>query len=87
MIQRILYCDLLLRGSPSLSSCILFVCFLFVFFGIRSIITKTDVHSMTNTSPTMHIITYPPSPPPRPRPQTLSLFRPYLIITLPYMRV
>ena len=58
MKQRTLYCDLLLRGSPSLFSCILFVCGFFLFvFGMRSIITKTDVHSMTHTSPAMHIIT------------------------------
>ena len=83
MKQRTLYCDLLLRGSPSLFSCILFGCFFFFFFfGIRSIITKTDVHSMTHTSPLIL------SPTPTPRPQTLSLFHRYLInITLPYMRV
>ena len=50
MKQRTLYCDLLLRGSPSLFSCILFGCSFF-FFGMSSIITKTDVHSMTHTSP------------------------------------
>ena len=84
MKQRTLYCDLLLRGSPSLFSCILFNCFfvLFLFFGMRSIITKTDVHSMIHTSP----LTL--SPTPTLRPQTLSLFYPYLInITLSYMRV
>ena len=31
MKQRTLYCDLLLRGSPSLFSCILFGCFFFFF--------------------------------------------------------
>ena len=84
MKQLTLYCDLLLRGSPSLFSCILFGCFFFFFFffGMRSIITKTDVHSMTHTSPLIL------SPTLTPRPQTLSLFHPYLInITLPYMRV
>ena len=80
MKQRTLYCDLLLRGSPSLFSCILFNCFFF--FGMRSIITKTDVHSMIHTSP----LTL--SPTPTPRPQALSFFHPYLInITLSYMRV
>ena len=78
MKQRTLYCDLLLRGSPSLFSCILFNCF---FFGMRSIITKTDVRdSLTHTSPLLL------SPIPTPRPQTLSLFHP-LIITLSDMRV
>ena len=81
MKQRTLYGDLLLRGSPSLFSCILFNCFFF-FFGMRSIITKTDVHSMIHTSP----LTL--SPTPTPRPQALSFFHPYLInITLSYMRV
>ena len=70
MKQLTLYCDLLLRGSPSLFSCILFVLF---FFGMRSIITKTNVHSMIHTSPSIL------SPTPTPRPQTLSLFHPYLI--------
>ena len=70
MKQRTLYCDLLLRGSPSLFSCILY----FVFC--------LDVHPMTHTSPLIL------SPTPTPRPQTLSLFHPYLInITLSYMRV
>ena len=41
MKQLTLYCDLLLRGSSSLFSCILIVCF---FFGMRRI--KTDVHSI-----------------------------------------
>ena len=78
MKQLTLYCDLLLRGSPSLFSCILFGCFFF--FGMRSIITKTDVHSMTHTSPLILS--------PTPTPRTLSLFNPYLInITLSYMRV
>ena len=83
MKQRILYCDLLLRGSPSLFSCILFVCgFVLFVFGMRSIITKTDVHSMIHTSP----LTL--SPTPTPRPQALSFFHPYLInFTLSYMRV
>ena len=76
--QLKLYCDLLLRGSSSLFSCILFNC-LFFFFGMRS---KTDVHSMIHTSPPIL------SPIPTPRPQTLSLFHPYLInITLSYTRV
>ena len=75
--QLTLYCDLLLRGSPSLFSCILFNCFFFFFFfGMRSIITKTDVHSMIHTSP----LILPPTPPPRP--QTLSLFHQYLINTI-----
>ena len=82
MKQRTLYCDLLLRGSPSLFSCILFGCSFFFFFGMSSIITKTDVHSMTHTSPLIL------SPTPTPRPQALSLFHPYFIdITLSYMRV
>ena len=77
MKQRTLYCDLLLRGSPSLFSCILFGRFFVLFFGMRSIITKTDVRdSLTHTSPLLL------SPIPTPRPQTLSLFHPYLIITL-----
>ena len=81
MKQRTLYCDLLLRGSPSLFPVFCLSVFLFV-FGMRSIITKTDVHSMTHTSP----LTL--SPTPTPRPQTLSLFYPYLInITLSYIRV
>ena len=81
MKQRTLYCDLLLRGSPSLFPVFCLSVFLFV-FGMRSIITKTDVHSMTHTSP----LTL--SPTPTPRPQTLSFFHPYLInITLSYMRV
>ena len=70
MKQLTLYCDLLLRGSPSLFSCILFI---LLFFGMRSIITKTNVHSMIHTSPPIL------SPTPTPRPQTLSLFHPYLI--------
>ena len=69
MKQLTLYCDLLLRGSPSLFSCILFNC-LFFFFGMRS---KTDVHSMIHTSPPILSLT------PTPQPQTLSLFHPYLI--------
>ena len=80
MKELTLYCDLLLCGSPSLFSYILFFFFIIIIIIIiwmRRIITKTDVHSMTHTSPTMHIITYPP-----PRPQTLSLFHPYLIIPL-----
>ena len=83
MKQRTLYCDLLLRGSPSLFSCILFGVFLFCFSGMCSIITKTDVRdSLTHTSPLLL------SPIPTPRPQTLSLFHPYLInITLSYTRV
>ena len=82
MKQRTLYCDLLLRGSPSLFSCILFGRFFVLFFGMRSIITKTDVHSMIHTSP----LTL--SPTPTPRPQALSFFHPYLInIPLSYMRV
>ena len=82
MKQRTLYCDLfLLRGSPSLFSCILFCCFSVLFFGMRSIITKTDVRdSLTHTSPLLL------SPIRTPRPQTLSLFHP-LIITLSDMRV
>ena len=81
MKQRTLYCDLLLRGSPSLFSCILFGCSFFL-FGMSSIITKTDVHSMTHTSPLIL------SPTPTLRPQALSLFHPYFInITLSYMRV
>ena len=81
MKQRTLYCDLLLRGSPSLFSCILFGSFFVLFFGMRSIITKTDVRdSLTHTSPLLL------SPIPTPRPQTLSLFHP-LIITLSDMRV
>ena len=82
MKQRTLYCGLfLLRGSPSLFSCILFCCFSVLFFGMRSIITKTDVgDSLTDTSPLLL------SPIPTPRPQILSLFHP-LIITLSDMRV
>ena len=81
MKQRTLYCDLLLRGSPSLFSCILFGRFFVLFFGMRSIITKTDVRdSLTHTSPLLL------SPIPTPRPQTLSLFHP-LIITLSDMKV
>ena len=81
MKQRTLYCDLLLRGSPSLFSCILFGRFFVLFFGMRSIITKTDVRdSLTHTSPLLL------SPIPTPRPQILSLFHP-LIITLSDMRV
>ena len=84
MKQLTLYFVILLRGSPSLFSFILFGCFffLFFFFGMRSIITMTDVHSMIHTSPPIL------SPIPTPRPQTLSLFHPYLInITLSYTRV
>ena len=82
MKQLTLCCDLLLRGSPSLFSCILFNCFFVFFFGMRSVITKTDVHSMTHTSPLIL------SPTPTPRPQTLSPFHPYVInISLSYMRV
>ena len=82
MKQRTLYCDLLLRGSPSLFSCILFGRFFVLFFGMRSIITKTDVRdSLTHTSPLLL------SPIPTLRPQTLSLFHPYLIIALSDMRV
>ena len=51
MKQLTLYFDLLLRGSPSLFSFILFGCFFFFFLGMRSIITMTDVHSMTHTGP------------------------------------
>ena len=81
MKQRTLYCDLLLRGSPSLFSCILFGRFFVSFFGMRSIITKTDVRdSLTHTSPLLL------SPIPTPRPQTLSLFH-RLIITLSDMKV
>ena len=81
MKQRILYCDLLLRGSPSLFSSILFGGFFVLFFGMRSIITKTDVRdSLTHTSPLLL------SPIPTPRPQTLSLFH-RLIITLSDMKV
>ena len=81
MKQRTLYCDLLLRGSPSLFSCILFGSFFVWFFGMRSIITKTDVRdSLTHTSPLLL------SPIPTPRPQTLSLFH-RLIITLSDMKV
>ena len=87
MKQLTLYCDLLLRGSPSF----VFLCFVWLFFCFVlfcfvfetcSIITKTDVHSMTHTIPLIL------SPTPTPRPQTLSLFHPYLInITLSYTRV
>ena len=81
MKQRILYCDLLLRGSPSLFSSILFGGFFVLVFGMRSIITKTDVRdSLTHTSPLLL------SPIPTPRPQTLSLFH-RLIITLSDMKV
>ena len=81
MKQRTLYCDLLLRGSPSLFSCILFGRFFVLVFGMRSIITKTDVRdSLTQTSPLLL------SPIPTPRSQTLSLFHP-LIITLSDMKV
>ena len=81
MKQRIWYCDLLLRGSPSLFSSILFGGFFVLFFGMRSIITKTDVRdSLTHTSPLLL------SPIPTPRPQTLSLFH-RLIITLSDMKV
>ena len=70
MKQLTLYCDLLLRGSPSF----VFLCFVWIFFfETCSIITKTDVHSMTHTIPLIL------SPTPTPRPQTLSLFHPYLI--------
>ena len=66
MKQLTLYFVLLLRGSPSLFSFILFGCFFFsffFFFGMRSIITMTDVHSMTHTgSPRL-------SSTPTPRPQ------------------
>ena len=79
MKQLTLYCDLLLRGSPSF----VFLCFVWIFFfETCSIITKTDVHSMTHTIPLIL------SPTPTPRPQTLSLFHQYLInITLSYTRV
>ena len=81
MKQRTLYCDLLLRGSPSLFSCILFGRFFVLFFGMRSIITKTDVRdSLTHTNPLLL------SPIPTPRPQILSLFH-RLIITLSDMKV
>ena len=53
MKQLTLYCDLLLRGSPSLFSCIWFGWFFF-FFGMRIIIAMTDVHSMTHTSPLIY---------------------------------
>ena len=57
-------------------------CFVFFFFKTCSIITKADVHSITHTIPLLL------SPTPTPRPQTLSLFHPYLInITLSYTRV
>ena len=80
MKQLTLYFVLLLRGSPSLFSCILFGCSFI--FGMSSIITKTDVHSMTHTSPLIL------SPTPTLRPQALSLFHPYFSnITLSYMRV
>ena len=84
MKQLTLYFDLLLRGSPSLFSFILFgcCCFFLFLFGMRSIITMTDVLSMTHTGLLRLSST------PTPRPQTLSLFHPYLInITLSYMRV
>ena len=75
--QLTLYCDLLLHGSPSfffLYFLWLFFVFCFLFFsGMRSIITKTDVDSMTQTSPLIL------SPTPPPRPQTHSLFHLYLI--------
>ena len=52
MKQLTLYFVILLRGSPSLFSFILFGCFFFLFFfGMRSIITMTDVHYMTHTGP------------------------------------
>ena len=60
---------------------IIIIIIIFYFF-MRSIITKTYVHSLTHTSPLIlsHTAT--------PRPQTLSLFYPYLInITLSYIRV
>ena len=83
MKQLTLYFDLLLRGSPSLFSFILFGCFFFLFFfGMRSIITMTDVHSMTHTGPLRLSST------PNPRPQTLLPIHQYLIhITLSYIRV
>ena len=84
MKQITLYFDPLLRGSPSLFSFILFGCFFFFlfFFGMRSIITMTAVHSMTHTGPLRLCST------PTPRPQTLSLIHQYLIhITLSYIRV
>ena len=59
-----------------------FFFFLFFFFGMRSIITMTDVHSMTHTGPPRLSST------PTPRPQTLSLIHQYLFhITLSYIRV
>ena len=83
MKQLILYCDILLRLYLF---CFPVFCLAFFFFFFLkcavSIITKTDVHSMTHTIPLIL------SPTPTPRPQTLSLFHPYLInITLSYMRV
>ena len=85
MKQLILYCDLLLRLSlfcfPVFCLAVFFVFFFFLNCAV-SIITKTDVHSMTHAIPLIL------SPTPTPRPQTLSLFHPYLInITLSYTRV
>ena len=79
MKQLTLYFVLLLRGSPSLFP---LFCLAVFFFGMRSIITMTDVHSMTHTGPPRLSST------PTPRPQTLSLIHQYLIhITLSYIRV
>ena len=80
MKQLTMYFDLLLRGSLCFPLFCLAV--FFFLFGMRSIITMTDVLSMTHTGLLRLSST------PTPRPQTLSLFHPYLInITLSYIRV
>ena len=76
MKQLTLYFVLLLRGSPSLFSFILFGCFfffLFFFFGMRSIITMTDVHSMTHTGPP-RLFFYPHSPTSKPSHSFISIW-------------
>ena len=74
MKQLTLYFDLLLRGSPSLFSFILFGCCCFFFFSFffwnaqhynydRCALHDTDLLRLSST--------------PTPRPQTLSLFHPF----------
>ena len=64
----------------ALPLCFPVFCLASFFLGMRSIITMTDVHSMTHTSPLISS----PTPTPNLKP---SLFHPYLIITLSYIPV
>ena len=49
MKQRTLYCDLLLRGSPSLFSCILFNCFFFVVVVVFFLFSRSGGHKTKET--------------------------------------